>query len=134
MRMPAMAENVGEKRKRPSSDQPKTPAKKPSLLTPSSPLAPLPKSTIRPLLNRPEFNRMEGLAFNHEIQHELPQNAFDLFALFCTESMVESWAHFVNIRRDEPSWQRVIIYVFLYLAFYGIVLGDIKNNGNAPHY
>ena len=124
MRMPAMAEKVEKKRKRPSSDQPKTPAKKPSLLTPSSPLAPLPKSTIRPLLNRPEFNRIEGLPFSHKIQSELPQNAFDLFALFCTESMVESWAHFVNIRRDEPAWQPTFkeeIYLFfgvlLYMSF-----------------
>lgn len=120
-----MLENSQKKRKRSAGDVPKTPAKKAANLVPSSPLTPLMRSTLRPLLNGPDnFKRVNRLVFGHKIQPELPQSLFKIFALFCPESMVELWAYFINIRRDEPGWQPTFkeeIYLFfgvlLYMSF-----------------
>lgn len=110
------------KRKRVASNYAtKTPSKKTAADPPSSPLRHLPSSAMRPLLNRPNFTRMNKTPFGREIQPELPQNAFDIFALFCPDSMVESWVNFINVRRQEESWRPTFkeeVYLFLGVLVY----------------
>lgn len=123
--MPAMAEN---KRKQPPSGTaaPATPSKKPCLL-PSSPSTALPQSTMPPLLNGPAFERVEGvehverLPSDREAKPELPQNLFDVFALFCPASMVDLWAKYINERRQEDGWRPTYkeeIYLFFGVLLY----------------
>ena len=112
-----MSEQIENMRKRLLTDQPKTPSKKRCISPPSSPLAPLPE------LQSPSqrtFNRIKGLPFSREIRQDIPQNAFDLFALFCPDYMVEDWSRYVNIRCDEPTW-RPTFKEEMYL-FFGVLL------------
>ena len=111
-------------RKRFSDYQPKTPAKKRFVSPPSSPLHPVPKFTEQSPSNRPSFNPVGGLPFDRKIRPGLPQNAFDIFALFCPDSMVEEWANYVNLRRDGPDWrptskEEIYLFfgVFLYMSY-----------------
>ena len=100
-----MSEETMNMRKRFSDYQPKTPAKKRFVSPPSSPLHPVPKFTEQSPSNRPSFNPVGGLPFDRKIRPGLPHNAFDVFALFCPDSMVEEWVNYVNIRRDGPHWR-----------------------------
>jgi hypothetical protein len=110
-----------KKRKAPAlGDARSTPSKRPSILPPSSPSTPLPKSTISTLLEWPGFDRINLLPFNHEISPDLPQNLFDIFALFCPASMVEEWVVYINERRH-TAWQPTYtqeIYLFIGILLY----------------
>lgn len=112
---------AGRKRKKAALEGGESPSKKHCPAITSSPLKPLPKPTVLPLLNRPAFDRIQLLPSDRDISPNLPQNLFDVFALFCPASAVDNWVKYINERRQEEAWQPTYkeeVYLFFSVLIY----------------
>ncbi|CAK7564284.1 MAG: hypothetical protein SEPTF4163_002171 [Sporothrix epigloea] len=116
-----MSEQVGEKRKQPSDEQPEAevPTLKRSLLPCYSSSSILQKYKTRPPADESNLDQADDLAQGDELQAALPEKELDAFTNFFPEPMVEAWAHFANLR-DDPTWRPTFTEEMYF--FFGMLL------------